>query len=532
MALAAGVVLILLSVTSSPAYAAPAPTPYLDAVAKQLRVRAPGTENKVWWFSLGNGLGASWLLQTPYCWGQLSCGQPPPGGAAILSRLTAIIADAQVSVDIADLYQPPDGQFETAIVDGLKEGHRDHPNRVPQVRVLAGTYPFSGASINTPPLYARALEQKLGFKVPLQVGYMMTTVTSWNHEKVIDADGRTAIVGGMNYWTSDYLSSADPVNDVSMQLTGPAAADIDRYTDILWRWTCTHASNGASFSLQGDSKCVENLPTMPIPRYSPGVPMIVVGHLGNGIDVPGEAGKESPPIDHPANFRSNGCLVGSAHPTNDVNDSRSYEYRNPGEDALRALVATAKKSIFISQQDLLSCLPLGKIATEAKIDERLFEALGAKIKERVPISIVLSDGNGSASGSGGSGTYRNGFDLGDVAHWLQLAVEALHVPTGPARQMVCRDVFLATVRNGGGRSWANGKRFANHAKLVDVDDTAFYIGSENLYPSRLQELGVIVEDPAAGETLRRSYIDPPVLKWSRPGALTDPSVHPTRCQGF
>jgi hypothetical protein len=97
--------------------------------------------------------------------------------------------------------------------------------------------------------------------------------------------------------------------------------------------------------------------------------------------------------------------------------------------------------------------------------------------------------------------------------------------------MVCRDVYLATIRNAGDKIWANGKRFANHAKLVDVDDTAFYIGSENLYPSRLQELGVIVEDAAAGTALRTSYVDP-VLKWSRPGALTDPSVHPTRCQGF
>ena len=44
-----------------------------------------------------------------------------------------------------------------------------------------------------------------------------------------------------------------------------------------------------------------------------------------------------------------------------------------------------------------------------------------------------------------------------------------------------------------GATWANGQLVSNHAKLVAVDDEAFYIGSQNLYPGRLQELGVIVE---------------------------------------
>jgi phosphatidylserine/phosphatidylglycerophosphate/cardiolipin synthase-like enzyme len=44
-----------------------------------------------------------------------------------------------------------------------------------------------------------------------------------------------------------------------------------------------------------------------------------------------------------------------------------------------------------------------------------------------------------------------------------------------------------------GATWANGQPFSNHAKLVAVDDEAFYIGSQNLYPGRFQELGVIVE---------------------------------------
>jgi hypothetical protein len=89
--------------------------------------------------------------------------------------------------------------------------------------------------------------------------------------------------------------------------------------------------------------------------------------------------------------------------------------------------------------------------------------------------------------------------------------------------MVCGDVFLATVRNGPADKWQDGKPFANHAKLVEVDDTAFYIGSENVYPAGLQELGVIVQSTAAAATLRSEYIDP-MIKWSTPGAKIDPAA--------
>jgi hypothetical protein len=48
------------------------------------------------------------------------------------------------------------------------------------------------------------------------------------------------------------------------------------------------------------------------------------------------------------------------------------------------------------------------------------------------------------------------------------------------------------------------------------------VGSENLYPARLQELGLIVEYPAASTTLRDSYLDP-LWKAAQSRALIDPS---------
>ena len=92
-----------------------------------------------------------------------------------------------------------------------------------------------------------------------------------------------------------------------------------------------------------------------------------------------------------------------------------------------------------------------------------------------------------------------------------------------ARTKVCQDVELATLRNGPLPTWPNGKPFSNHAKLVAVDDEAFYIGSQNLYPGRLQELGVIVEDRAAASELNFAY-QRPMWDWSKADALINPAT--------
>jgi phosphatidylserine/phosphatidylglycerophosphate/cardiolipin synthase-like enzyme len=75
-----------------------------------------------------------------------------------------------------------------------------------------------------------------------------------------------------------------------------------------------------------------------------------------------------------------------------------------------------------------------------------------------------------------------------------------------------------------GATWANGQPFSNHAKLVAVDDEAFYIGSQNLYPGRLQELGVIVENRDAAHELDFTYLTP-MWGWSQADALTDPATN-------
>jgi hypothetical protein len=234
----------------------------------------------------------------------------------------------------------------------------------------------------------------------------------------------------------------------------------------------------------------------------------------------------------------------------------AYQWRNPGEDALRGLILSAKRSIFISQQDLLSCgpylgHPLEHARVEAKFDERLFSALATKIWDRVPIQIVLSAAKGGADDG-----YGNGYSLSDVARTLKEMVEKQYkISADAARLKVCQDVYLNHIRNAAGewpkktppkfhQRFPTNKPYSNHAKLVAVDvegstpasPGAFYIGSGNLYPSRLQEAGFIVEDNAAAQQLKSAYLDQATTygtggAYLNPGAI-DLNTKKERCPSF
>jgi phosphatidylserine/phosphatidylglycerophosphate/cardiolipin synthase-like enzyme len=502
----------------APSCAGTSCTPHIDAVAAALRDRNPDTEGKIWGISQNNTLPDPWLLQTPKCWGKTTCGKGPlpPSAKPITDRITQMIAGAQKSVDFSGLWPPPDGPFRDAIVAGLKKAVA--AGYTPTLRVILGTPPsqYSDKDFDK---WFNALIADVGTKLPVQAAAVSTyrqafVATSWNHSKVIDVDGSSAIVGGMNYWAGDYLQVTDPVDDVSMTVDGPAAADATKFENVLWGWTCDNKGSSSYVAMRTSnvSGCVSQASTL-TPSKTGEVPILTVGRLGNGIDVPGGT-PPSPPIPDPP-VKGSAC-TSTQRQVSDTNTNPDYEYRNPGENALRALIGTATKSIFLSQQDLLGCV----YNVEAFMDERVFAALGKQVANGVPITIVVSDENAKSN----SGSYSNGYKLKDIAQTLTKVVAAQNPSKSAqdARQMVCNDVGLAGVRTVKADKWSNGNPFANHAKLVAVDDSAFYIGSENLYPARLQELGMIVEDAGAGATLKSNYLDP-LWAQSRTGALIDPS---------
>ncbi|MER0484176.1 phospholipase [Streptomyces sp. Edi2] len=505
---------------TSAAYAADTPpTPHLDSIERSLRETSPGLEGSVWERTNGNRLDApadnpsGWLLQTPGCWGDVGC-KDRAGTRQLLDKMTRNIADARHTVDISSLAPFPNGGFEDAVVAGLKASVK--AGHSPRVRILVGAAPIYHLNV-VPSRYRDDLIGKLGAaagKVTLNVASMTTSKTSlsWNHSKLLVVDGKTAITGGINGWKDDYLDTAHPVSDVDMALSGPAARSAGKYLDTLWDWTCSNASDPAKVWLatSNGSSCMPSMEKEEAGATPAGptgdVPVIAVGGLGVGI-------KESDPSSgyHPdlPTAPDTKCTVGLHDHTN---GDRDYDTVNPEENALRSLIGSARSHVEISQQDLNgTCPPL------PRYDIRTYDTLAGKLAAGVKVRIVVSDpANRGAVGSGGYSQIKS---LDEISDTLRKRLVALTGDNEKASRAMCGNLQLASFRSSDAAKWADGKPYALHHKLVSVDDSAFYIGSKNLYPAWLQDFGYIVESPAAAKQLKTGLLDPE-WKYSRQAAAT------------
>ncbi|MFE3492987.1 phospholipase [Streptomyces sp. NPDC059175] len=504
---------------------ADSPAPHLDVVERTLREVSPGLEGQVWERTGGNALDtgvggpSDWLLQTPGCWGDPHCTERP-GTDKLLARMTENISKATHTVDISTLAPFPDGPFQDAIVAGLKKS-AGAGNKL-TVRVLVGAAPIYHLNV-VPSTYRDELRSRLGAdadSVTLNVASMTTSKTgfSWNHSKLLVVDGRSVVTGGINNWKNDYVTTTHPVADVDLALTGPAAGSASRYLDQLWSWTCQNSGNLAKvwFASSGGAGCIPTLghgtePTAP----SGNVPVIAVGGLGVGIRSVDPSSSFKPFLPTASDTK---CLVGVHDYTN---ADRDYDTVNPEESALRALVGSAKEHIEISQQDLhATCPPL------PRYDVRLYDVLAAKLAAGVKVRIVVSDpANRGAIGSGG---YSQITSLNEISDALRgrLALRTGGVPQ--AKAAMCANLQLATGRSADSATWADGKPYAQHHKLVSVDGSAFYLGSKNLYPSWLQDFGYIVESPSAAAQLDVDLLAP---QWAYSQATATFDYARGICQG-
>jgi phosphatidylserine/phosphatidylglycerophosphate/cardiolipin synthase-like enzyme len=478
--------------------------PHLDAIERTLRQVSPGLEGSVWERTSGNSLdafggdSAGWLLQTPGCWGDNTCADRS-GTQRMLAKLTADISKATRTVDLSTLAPLPDGAFQDAIVAGLKAAAAKNKLKV---RILVGAVPLGNLNV-VPSSYRDELNRKLGSaaaNVTLHIASMNTqkTAFSWNHSKILLVDGRSAIVGGTNFWSAEYIDTTHPVSDVSFALAGPAATSAGRYLDTLWAWTCQNSWNPvyvwfASSNRAGCPATMQRDANPPTAAPTGKLPVIAVGSLGVGIKSVDPASKYRPTLPT-ADAR---CPGG---PRDNTNANRDFDTVNPEESALRALVESARSQIVLSQQDLNStCPPM------PRYDIRMYDILAAKLAAGVKVRIVLSDpANGGSFGSAGYSQIKSLTEITDILR------DRLTVRTGnqqTARAAICGNLQLASFRSAPEARWADGKPYAKHHKVILVDRSTFYLGSRNVYPAWLQDFGYIVESPAAAAQLSTSLLD-------------------------
>ena len=414
---------------------------------------------------------------------------------AVIDRFYQPIIGAQAAVDITVLQPVPDYRFLAALRNAVTMLARSQ--RAVTIRILVGQYPPDNAD-------PRALLAELvrdanavpGARLTVYAGAVRSCSgtpscgsASWNHAKIVAVDGRTALVGGHNMWSEDYLV-ARPVHDVSMLVHGGAAIDAHHYADRLWDYVCDHRRGLAavssfvyrSGSTAIESGCLETIHPPPAALDAkpggakPGVTVLATGRLGAGM------------TDHFGNQ----------------------------DDLARDLVfGAARHDIVAAQQDVAFGMP-GKAAP-------IYPELTLKawaefmLAGRGDVFLVLS--NLGAKGHGPN-DYSNGVPLRAVAEKMLAVAQAHSSLSRPALvDLLCRHFHLAPFRFGPDASWSRDAAIGNHAKFWMVDDRYFYIGSDNLYPVDLQEFGYIVDDGAAAAELRRAYWDP-LWRWSRAAAIS------------
>src|SRR5262249_1697202 len=89
-----------------------------------------------------------------------------------------------------------------------------------------------------------------------------------------------------------------------------------------------------------------------------------------------------------------------------------------------------------------------------------------------------------------------------------------------AHKLLRHQLQLAPLRGGPNSTWPNGYKYRLHTKLVSVDDTAFYVGSRNVYPDTTQDHGVFIENRKAAAQLDQVFLQPQ-WQYSKRAAICD-----------
>ncbi len=119
---------------------------------------------------------------------------------------------------------------------------------------------------------------------------------------------------------------------------------------------------------------------------------------------------------------------------------------------------------------------------------------------RVEVCVVLSE-PGAKTAAGGP--YSFGTTLADIDAKLRAAIGDRPL-TG---RFHCTPLRFSE----SGDRWRHGElelKIINHAKLWMVDDRAFHVGSDNIYPHNLQEFGYVVESEPLARELLADYWEP------------------------
>ncbi|SMF58152.1 phospholipase D-like domain-containing protein [Pseudobacteriovorax antillogorgiicola] len=371
----------------------------------------------------------------------------------LLDRVFLPIANAQERIEVVSLSMPT-GRFYQGILNGVAVASQE--SSFLDIRFIMSGYDSVKPNFLNPPkkilnrLKDDLLQRGVDLdRLSLHVAWVSTPRLSWNHAKIILVDGRDMITGGHNLWDQDYLGE-EPVFDLSMQVTGNVAYKSGTFVDQLWE----NAQSTASWpETIDDAYYKSNLSGKKEGEHR----ILGVGRMG---------------------------VLGPS----------------PADDAIKTLIDQSQHSLYLSIQDLFAKL-VWKVNKSYALDN-IIQALN----RGVSVKILQSN----AGPILGYGMLSQDETLKEI---LKAASKSeAHDPVA-LKANICANLEVASLRIADGQNqWPSGGPIGNHSKLIIADEQAFYLGSQNLYPSNLQEFGLVMDSETFTGELIDQYWQP---IWSR-----------------
>lgn len=409
---------------------------------------------------------------------------------ALLDDIWSTITSAKKTLDLSSL-SPPDGRFEAAVRNAIT--YASEAASPPRVRIVVGDFWSSGlARQGAVDDVLASLTRDVASASPIDVSVNAYAYgqASWDHAKILARDGEYALVGGANMWDVHYLG-LNPVHDLWIAVEGGPAADAQRFIDRIFQFVCVDRSPVLHLDIsrqarRGGTGCPVSFEKAQgrVARGDGNVPVLSVGRTGFA--------------------------------------------KNPSDDAFLAMINAARTKIHLSQQDIGPIHRAG--LSFGGWPDALVEALVAAMGRGVDVDFILSN-TGAVPGTLGKiealyNTYDNGWTPAAVAQkFVDVAAKRpdLLPPGTDPRALICSKLQLMRLRSSASETWPDGNTIANHAKVIMVDDKAFYVGSQNAYAANLTEFGYIVDNEAATRAFVDSYLGN-AEKFSRRTAISGPGV--------
>ncbi|MDJ0642876.1 MAG: hypothetical protein QNJ15_08665 [Erythrobacter sp.] len=328
---------------------------------------------------------------------------------------------------------------------------------------------------------------------------------SWNHSKILAVDGACGMVGGMNYW-NDYLSTGCNANlyDISIKVEGEAAASSQAWADYLWKQVAAGGTAEFKSLKLGDTAFgTATIPSFANSGIAPPsgtgtLPILAVGNLGLWT----LADQTALALEYAyARLFEQVRVNGTYANTPNVPLWFPFSSFNPGDAKAQQASSTARHMalsqvkpgghIRVSQQKIADTDVVSRAGFVIWPGNFIDDVVNA-LRRGATVDIILSE---FQVGAGGYSDDMGGNNLRKVI-----------------LDRLGSDSKLLNVRQVPSGEY-------NHGKIWIVDDSVFFVGSDNIYPGYLQEHGYVIADQTATQRFITDYWDP---IWSIGVAPTDP----------